>query len=116
MTLGLGENGDEWDFQRIGTESEKSSVEKELHDLREQLAQVEEWKKRKIEIDAELNKVWVDGGDELDVPAYVQEGAAEEEEGQSDVGEEVSEASVVEHAEDENSTASQSEMADSASE
>ncbi|KAF2268205.1 hypothetical protein CC78DRAFT_455470 [Lojkania enalia] len=73
LTLGLGENGDEWELQRIGTESEKSSVEKELHELRERLAKVEEWKQRKQEIEAELNKVWLEGGDELAPPPYVEE-------------------------------------------
>ncbi|KAK3201771.1 hypothetical protein GRF29_164g622932 [Pseudopithomyces chartarum] len=72
LTLGQGEHGDEWEFQRIGTESEKSSVEKELAELRERLAQVEEWKKRKQEIDEELNRVWLEGGDELAPPAYAE--------------------------------------------
>ncbi|KAF2470964.1 peroxisomal ABC transporter-like protein [Lindgomyces ingoldianus] len=71
LTLGLGDNGDEWELQRIGTESEKSSVEKELRELRERLAKVEEWKQRKEEIEDELNKVWVDGGEELPPPPYV---------------------------------------------
>lgn len=79
LTLGQGENGDEWEFQRIGTESEKSSVEKELAELRERLAQVEEWKKRKQEIDEELERVWTDGGDELAPPAYVEAEASEHE-------------------------------------
>jgi ATP-binding cassette subfamily D (ALD) long-chain fatty acid import protein len=73
----MGEHGDEWEFQRIGTESEKSSVEKELHELRERLAKVEEWKQRKQEIEAELNKVWVDGGDELAPPPYFDESQVE---------------------------------------
>lgn len=63
LTLGLGDYGDEWEFQRIGTESEKSSVEKELADLKERLARVEEWKKRRQEIELELNSVWVEGID-----------------------------------------------------
>ncbi|ORY15765.1 ABC transporter transmembrane region 2-domain-containing protein [Clohesyomyces aquaticus] len=71
LTLGLGENGDEWELQRIGTESEKSSVEKELHELRERLAKVEEWKQRRQEIEVELNKVWVDNGSELPPPPYL---------------------------------------------
>lgn len=73
LTLGLGDNGDEWEFQRIGTESEKSSVEKELAELRERLAKVEEWKKRRQEIEDELNKVWVNNGEELPPPAYAEE-------------------------------------------
>ncbi|VBB71740.1 pABC1 peroxisomal ABC transporter encoded by the pabc1 gene [Podospora comata] len=72
LVLGLGERGDEWEVQRIGTEREKMAVEKELHDLRERLAQVEKWKKRREEIETELNKVWVGGQEEeLGAPAYV---------------------------------------------
>lgn len=37
------------------------NVERELQELREQLAQVEEWKKRHEEIQSELAKVWVAG-------------------------------------------------------
>ncbi|KAF2091279.1 hypothetical protein K490DRAFT_71486 [Saccharata proteae CBS 121410] len=61
LTLGLGDNGDEWEFQRIGTESEKSSVEKELAELRERLTKVEEWKERRQRIDEELSRVWLKG-------------------------------------------------------
>jgi ATP-binding cassette subfamily D (ALD) long-chain fatty acid import protein len=71
LTLGAGDHGDEWDLQRIGTEAEKMSVEKELAELRERLAQVEEWKKRRQEIEDELNKVWVDG-EELAPPPYLE--------------------------------------------
>lgn len=72
LTLGMGESGDEWEIQRIGTESEKSSVEKELAELRERLAKVEEWKTRRQEIEEELNRVWVDGGNELAPPPYAE--------------------------------------------
>jgi len=68
LTLGLGENGDEWEYERIGTEKEKMNVERELQELREQLAQVEGRKARHTEIEKELAKVWVDGGDELPPP------------------------------------------------
>lgn len=68
----MGENGDEWEFQRIGTASEKSSVEKELNELRERLSKVEEWKRRRQEIEDELNRVWVEGGNELTPPPYVE--------------------------------------------
>jgi len=87
LTLGLGEAGEEWEFQQIGTAAEKSTVEKELADLRERLSKVEFWKKRRLEIDAELNKVWVEGGNELDEPEYIkarrekQQEEADEEEG-----------------------------------
>ena len=68
----MGESGDEWEIQRIGTASEKSSVEKELAELRERLAKVEEWKARRQEIEEELNRVWVDGGNELAPPPYAE--------------------------------------------
>lgn len=68
----MGDSGDEWEIQRIGTESEKSSVEKELAELRERLAKVEEWKARRQEIEEELNRVWVDGGNELAPPPYAE--------------------------------------------
>jgi ATP-binding cassette subfamily D (ALD) long-chain fatty acid import protein len=35
------------------------------------LARVKEWEKRKGEIEGELERVWVDGGEELDGPAFV---------------------------------------------
>ncbi|EAA34693.1 hypothetical protein GE21DRAFT_1463 [Neurospora crassa] len=77
LVLGMGERGDEWELQRIGTESEKMHVERELHDLRERLAQVEKWKARREEIEKELNKVWVEGGENLAPPPYAeQEGQA----------------------------------------
>lgn len=78
LVLGMGERGDEWELQRIGTESEKMHVERELHDLRERLAQVEKWKARREQIEKELNKVWVEGGENLAPPPY-----AEKEEGQT---------------------------------
>ena len=46
---------------RIGTASEKDSVEKEIQELREKLAQVPQWMKRREEIDEELGKVWISG-------------------------------------------------------
>jgi ATP-binding cassette subfamily D (ALD) long-chain fatty acid import protein len=71
LTLGLGDTGEEWSFDRIGTAAEKQSVDKELATLREQLAKVEEWKLRRKDIDDELNKVWIEGG-ELDSPTYLE--------------------------------------------
>lgn len=71
----MGEAGDEWEFERIGTEREKMHVERELQELRERLAKVEEWKKRRDEIEAELAQVWVEGGDDaLPPPAYAEKG------------------------------------------
>jgi ATP-binding cassette subfamily D (ALD) long-chain fatty acid import protein len=61
LTLGLGDDFSEWSYERIGTENEKMGVERELQELREKLAQVEEWKSRREEIEQELAKVWVDG-------------------------------------------------------
>ena len=78
----MGDHGDEWDFQRIGTQSEKSSVDKELAELRPETrfvvplgvgAHLEE-------IEAELNRVWVEAKDgegdeesqELAPPPYLE--------------------------------------------
>ena len=78
LDLGQGEEGEEWIFDRIGTEEEKEGVERELESLREKLAKVEGWRKRREEIEKELGKVWVapedgtEGGDELPPPEYVE--------------------------------------------
>lgn len=64
----MGEQGDAWEFERIGTEREKLQVEKELQELRERLAQVDEWKRRRDEIERELAAVWTDKGERLDAP------------------------------------------------
>ncbi|KAI1400604.1 ABC transporter transmembrane region 2-domain-containing protein [Hypoxylon fuscum] len=81
LILGAGENGDEWEFDRIGTEREKMQVERELQELRERLAQVEEWKQRREEIEKELAQVWVEGDASLDPPPYVE--SAEPEKGEA---------------------------------
>lgn len=74
LVLGLGENGDEWEFERIGTEREKMQVERELQELRERLSQVDEWKKRREDIEKELAQVWTEGGEApLDPPRYVED-------------------------------------------
>ena len=74
LSLGLGDEGTDWDFERIGTEEEKMGVERELQELRERLAKVEEWKRRRQEIEEELSKVWVKGegeeSSELAPPRY----------------------------------------------
>jgi ATP-binding cassette subfamily D (ALD) long-chain fatty acid import protein len=75
LVLGQGERGDEWEFQRIGTEREKMAVERELQELRDKLAQVEAWKKRHQDIERELAKVWVAGSGEeetLAAPEYAE--------------------------------------------
>ncbi|RDL42424.1 p-loop containing nucleoside triphosphate hydrolase [Venustampulla echinocandica] len=73
LTLGMGEDGTEWEWERIGTAEEKMGVERELQQLRDRLEKVKEWENRKLEIENELNKVWVDGGSELGKPEYVEE-------------------------------------------
>lgn len=70
LVLGLGEEGYDWEWHKIGTESEKMGVEKEVHELKERLEKVDDWEKRLREIDDELNKVLVvriDGKD-VEVP------------------------------------------------
>ena len=84
LILGLGDHGDEWELERIGTEREKMQVEKELQELRERLSQVEGWKQRREQIEQELASVWTDKGEPLDPPAYTEkardENQAEDEE------------------------------------
>ncbi len=72
LTLGLGSDGTEWEFERIGTEQEKMNVERELQDLRKRLAQVVQWQARHGEIEKELAKVWVDGQVVLHPPPYTE--------------------------------------------
>ncbi|KAI0409893.1 ABC transporter transmembrane region 2-domain-containing protein [Xylaria palmicola] len=80
LALGLGESGDEWEFERIGTEREKMQVERELQELRERLSQVEQWKQRREEIEKELAQVWTEKNDApLDPPPYIEEPEEEEE-------------------------------------
>lgn len=78
LTLGLGDDGADWDIEKIGTNEEKMGVERELHELRERLGKVEEWKKRRQEIEEELGRVWVTGGPteskELPPPPYMKSG------------------------------------------
>jgi ATP-binding cassette, subfamily D (ALD), peroxisomal long-chain fatty acid import protein len=97
LKLGLGEEGADWEFQKIGTDEEKLGVEKELQELRRRLGQVEEWKRRREEIEAELRKVLIEGSeDALDPPSYVN--GEDGEDGEDGEGEEVGE---VEKAEEE---------------
>lgn len=79
LTLGLGEDGTGWEYDRIGTEKEKMGVEKELQELKEKLTKVQEWEKRRAEIEEQLGQVWVEGADVLDPPSYADEAAAKEE-------------------------------------
>ncbi|KAI7003795.1 ABC transporter transmembrane region 2 [Hortaea werneckii] len=61
LTLGLGEEGEGFEFVRIGTQREVEGVEAELRELRERLGEVEGWKRRRGEIEAELGRVWIKG-------------------------------------------------------
>lgn len=60
-------------MQKIGTESEKLSTEKEIAELKARLEKVDEWKKKKAEIEQELSKVWIEGGSVLEAPGYLQD-------------------------------------------
>ncbi|KAI4863386.1 ABC transporter transmembrane region 2-domain-containing protein [Hypoxylon rubiginosum] len=83
LILGMGESGDEWEFERIGTEREKMQVERELQELHERLSQVEQWKQRREEIEKELAQVWVEGdASSLEPPPYVENAEPEKGEAQ----------------------------------
>ncbi len=86
LTLGLGDSGEEWEFQRIGTQAEKSSEEKELKELSERLANVDQWIKRRQEIEDKLNKVWMHDGDELAPPPYVEKSHKQEDTQAAELG------------------------------
>lgn len=97
--LGSGELGDEWSFDRIGTDHEKMQVEKEIHELRQQLAQVDEWKKRHEEIESELADVWTDKGEFLDAPEYIEREETVEGDGEREAEEEEEEVVTTSEAE-----------------
>lgn len=79
LKLGLGDEGADWEFQKIGTDEEKLGVEKELQELQERLGQVEEWKRRREEIESELRKVLIEGSeDDLDPPLYLENESQED--------------------------------------
>ena len=81
--------GKEWEILRVGTQEEKVGIERELAMLREKLDQVEEWERRKRDIESELGLVLVKPTEEhqghesearvLDPPAYLDASKAEEE-------------------------------------
>ncbi|OJJ75075.1 hypothetical protein ASPBRDRAFT_119788 [Aspergillus brasiliensis CBS 101740] len=77
LSISIGEEGEQWEFERIGTAKEKLGVEKELQEIRKRLDKVEEWKQRREEIENELRKVWVEEG-ELAPPPYESESEAVE--------------------------------------
>ncbi|KAJ8066551.1 hypothetical protein OCU04_005604 [Sclerotinia nivalis] len=70
LTLGLGDEGTEWEYERIGTEREKMGVEKELQELRERMEMERMWEERRERIERELEEVWVEGGERLEGPEY----------------------------------------------
>ena len=67
LHLGMDDTSPRHHMERVGTEHEKIGVERELRDLREMLAKVEGWKRRKVEVEEQLAQVWVRG--ELHSPA-----------------------------------------------
>jgi len=71
LILGLGDEGYDWEWMRIGTEQEKMGVEKELKELKEMLAKVPEWERRRQQINDELSKVMTVDGAELEAPDYL---------------------------------------------
>ncbi|RMD40355.1 hypothetical protein DV735_g4782, partial [Chaetothyriales sp. CBS 134920] len=87
LTLGLGDEGYDWEMVKIGSDQEKQGVEKELEELRERLVQVEAWKRRKAEIDQELGHVLLKDGQELPAPSYSVSGPEEVEEEHKEVEE-----------------------------
>ncbi|KAL4911974.1 ABC transporter transmembrane region 2-domain-containing protein [Aspergillus aurantiobrunneus] len=81
LTIGVGSDGEQWEFETIGTAKEKLGVEKELQEIRKRLDKVDEWKKRREEIDDELRNVWVENG-ELAPPPYEENPSTVEREGE----------------------------------
>ncbi|KAI7610187.1 ABC transporter transmembrane region 2, partial [Hortaea werneckii] len=61
LTLGLGEEGEGYEFVRIGTKREVEGVEAEVRELRDRLGLVDGWRARRKEIEEELGRVWVKG-------------------------------------------------------
>lgn len=46
-------------------------VEKEIQEIKERLAQVDEWTQRRDAIEKELAAVWTEQGESLEAPSYV---------------------------------------------
>jgi ATP-binding cassette subfamily D (ALD) long-chain fatty acid import protein len=80
LTLGLGDEGDSWEFERIGTEKERLGVERELEELRGRLGKVKEWEQRRQEVARELELVQVADGEELPTPGYLDDEHRDEDE------------------------------------
>lgn len=75
LILGLGDEGYDWEMVRIGTEKEKLGLEKEIAELKDKLAMVQQWETRRKEIEEELGKVLVVGKkEELKSPDYALDG------------------------------------------
>ena len=62
LNLGASDGHDGWEFSRIGTKQEKMQMEREFQELSNQLSKVDEWRRRRVEIDRELAEVLVEGG------------------------------------------------------
>ncbi len=86
LTLGLGEDGMGWEYERVGSAQQKMNVERELKELRERLARVPELEARRRVIEEELGSVWVQGGEEPEGPekARQDDGETEVEEKSND--------------------------------
>ncbi|KAF3082756.1 hypothetical protein TWF569_000717 [Orbilia oligospora] len=99
LRLGMGEYGAEWEFDRIGAERERMSIEKEIKELEERLAKVNDMEQRKQAIEAELKNVLIEGGDLGVVEAESlpdEEGEEEESEEEQTQGPEVEVVPVLE--------------------
>ncbi|KAF8473226.1 ABC transporter transmembrane region 2-domain-containing protein [Kalaharituber pfeilii] len=66
LLLGTGPNGDGWEFDKIGTDRERTSAARELEELRERLKEMDALEKRRVEVEKELKTVvgLVGDGDE----------------------------------------------------
>jgi ATP-binding cassette, subfamily D (ALD), peroxisomal long-chain fatty acid import protein len=95
LTLGLGEDGMGWEYERVGSAQQKMNVERELRELRERLAQVPELENRREEIERELGRVWVEGDEELDVAGGEENRDAQAQKGEEAQLEKESDASAV---------------------
>jgi len=85
LILGLGDEGYDWEMVRIGTEQEKLGLDKEIGELKAKLAMVDEWERRRREINEELSRVMVvdgQGVNELAKPDYIMPESAPEPEPQ----------------------------------
>lgn len=97
LTLGVGPEGLDWELNHVGTEKEKMSVEKEIQELKQKLDNVDNWERRRNEINEELKKVFVSGGELPPPPNHqVEEVQEETEQPQEHRGAEEVDSSLVE--------------------